>query len=275
MDFSPKQELSKFLEEDIGKIDITSKLLIKKKIKAKIITRENCTVAGTLFTKQIFSLKGCKTKIIKPDGTLAKPNQSIIEITGISHSVLTCERTALNLLSRMSGIATETNELVKKIKKTKSKSQLFATRKTAPGLRFFDKEAVKIGGGNKHRMRLDDMIMIKDNHIAIHNSLSKLIEKAKSKHKKIEVEVEDEKGALLAAKSGVNIILLDNFTPKRINQVIKKLEKNDLRKKVKLEASGGINLKNIQSYAKTGIDMISVGSITNSPKSIDMSLEIC
>ena len=154
-------------------------------------------------------------------------------------------------------------------------TRIIDTRKTIPWLRSLEKYAVRAGGGHNHRRNLGDGILIKDNHIAIHNSLSKLIEKAKSKHKKIEVEVEDEKGALLAAKSGVNIILLDNFTPKRINQVIKKLEKNDLRKKVKLEASGGINLKNIQSYAKTGIDMISVGSITNSPKSIDMSLEIC
>ena len=275
MGFSPKKELHKFLVEDIGKGDVTSKLLIKKKIKAKIITRERCIIAGSHFTRQIFSLKGSKTKIIKHDGSLAKPNQVIIEIIGISQSVLMCERTALNLLSRMSGIATQTNELVKKIKKSKSKSQLFATRKTAPGLRFFDKEAVRIGGGKKHRIRLDDMVMIKDNHIAIHDSMSKLIRKAKKRHKKIEVEVENEKDAILSAELGANIILLDNFSPKRVQKTIKKLEKLGLRKNVKLEASGRINLKNINSYAKTGVDMISVGSITSSPKSIDMSLEIC
>ena len=275
MDFSPKKELRKFLEEDIGKGDITSKLLAKKKIRAKIITRENCIVAGTSFAKQIFSLKGSKIKIIKPDGSSAKPNNTIIEVMGSSQSVLMCERTALNLLSRMSGIATETNELVKKIKTTKSKSQLFSTRKTAPGLRFFDKESVHIGGGKKHRIQLDDMVMIKDNHIAVHNSMSKLIEKAKKRYRKIEVEVENQKDAILAAELGANIIMLDNFSPKNIQHVIKKLEKLGLRKNVKLEASGRINLKNIKSYAKTGVDMISVGSITSSPKSIDMSLEVC
>jgi len=124
-------------------------------------------------------------------------------------------------------------------------------------------------------MRLDTMVMIKDNHLAIHDSISKLIKKAKKSHKKIEVEVESEKDAILAAKLGVNVILLDNFTPKKIQQIMKKLDRLGLRKKVKLEASGRINLKNIQSYAKTGVDMISVGSITSSPKSIDMSLEIC
>ena len=275
MGFSPKNELTKFLKEDVGKEDITSKLVINKKIKAKIITRENCVVAGTNFAKQIFSLKGSKTKIIKSDGSYAKTNQTIIEITGLSRSILMCERTALNLLSRMSGISTQTNELVKKIKTTKSKSQLFATRKTVPGLRFFDKEAVKIGGGQKHRMKLDEMVMIKDNHILVHNSISKLIKKARKKYRKIEVEVDNQKDAIIAAELGASTIMLDNFTAKKIIQTINKLEKLGLRKKVKLEASGRINLNNIQSYAKTGVDMISVGSITSSPKSIDMSLEIC
>ncbi len=274
MGFSPKNELTKFLKEDVGKEDITSKLVINKKIKAKIITRENCVVAGTNFAKQIFSLKGSKTKIIKSDGSYAKTNQTIIEITGLSRSILMCERTALNLLSRMSGISTQTNEFVKKIKTTKSKSQLFATRKTVPGLRFFDKEAVQIGGGQKHRMQLDEMVMIKDNHIVVHNSISKLIKKARKKYRKIEVEVDNQKDAIIAAELGASIIMLDNFTAKKIIQTINKLEKLGLRKKVKLEASGRINLNNIQSYAKTGVDMISVGSITSSPKSIDMSLEI-
>ena len=274
MGFSPKNELTKFLKEDVGKEDITSKLVINKKIKAKIITRENCVVAGANFAKQIFSLKGSKTKIIKSDGSYAKTNQTIIEITGLSRSILMCERTALNLLSRMSGISTQTNELVKKIKTTKSKSQLFATRKTVPGLRFFDKEAVQIGGGQKHRMQLDEMVMIKDNHIVVHNSISKLIKKARKKYRKIEVEVDNQKDAIIAAELGASIIMLDNFTAKKIIQTINKLEKLGLRKKVKLEASGRINLNNIQSYAKTGVDMISVGSITSSPKSIDMSLEI-
>jgi nicotinate-nucleotide pyrophosphorylase (carboxylating) len=174
----------------------------------------------------------------------------------------------------MSGISTQTNELVKKIKTTKSKSQLFATRKTVPGLRFFDKEAVQIGGGQKHRMQLDEMVMIKDNHIVVHNSISKLIKKARKKYRKIEVEVDNQKDAIIAAELGASIIMLDNFTAKKIIQTINKLEKLGLRKKVKLEASGRINLNNIQSYAKTGVDMISVGSITSSPKSIDMSLEI-
>ena len=130
-------------------------------------------------------------------------------ITGNARNILACERTALNLLTRMSGIATQTNALVEKIPK---KTKLYATRKTAPGLRYFDKEAVGIGGGKKHRLRLDEMVMIKDNHIAIENSLLSLIKKAKKKYKKFEVEVENTSDAVLAAKEGATIIMLDNFT---------------------------------------------------------------
>jgi len=270
--FSPKKELQRFLAEDIGKGDITSKLLPQKKINAKIISRQTGIVAGVQFAKEIFSSKGCNVKILKKDGSTIKPNQTILYISGSPQSILSCERTALNLLSRMCGIATMTNQLVKKIKNKKTK--VYATRKTAPGLRFFDKEAVKIGGGHRHRMKLDEMIMIKDNHLAIEKSLEKIIKKAKSKHKKIEIEVENQKDALLAARCGATIIMLDNFTPKKIVQTIASLKKSGLRNKVKLEASGGINSKNIQNFAKTGVDIISVGAITSSVKGIDVSLEI-
>ena len=144
----------------------------------------------------------------------------------------------------------------------------------ASGLRYFDKAAVEIGGGNKHRMTLDDMIMFKDNHIATEKSIFELIAKAKKTRKKIEIEVENNADAILAATLGVDIIMLDNFTPKQINNTIKNLQKLNLRKNVKLEASGQINEKNISQYAKTGVDMISVGEITNSVHSIDLSLEL-
>jgi len=123
-------------------------------------------------------------------------------------------------------------------------------------------------------MSLDEMVMLKDNHLAVGDSLEKLIQKAKRKHKKIEVEVENQKDAVIAAKQGATIIMLDNFTPNQIRKTVSTLTKLGLRNKVKLEASGGINIKNIESYAKTGIDIISVGSITNSVKGIDLSLEI-
>ncbi len=271
MKVSPKKELLRFLAEDLGKGDVSSALLPRKKIKARIISRQNAIVAGVKFAKEIFVLKGCRVRILKKDGSKVKRNQTILEISGSPQGILSCERTALNLLSRMSGIATQTNELVKKIPSLKTK--LYATRKTAPGLRFFDKEAVMIGGGEKHRMSLDQMVLIKDNHLAV-ESLEKLIKKAKAKHKKIEVEVENQRDAILAAKSGANIIMLDNFTPRNISRTISTLKKLGLRNKIKLEASGGINTGNISSFAKTGVDMISVGSITNSVSGIDLSLEV-
>jgi nicotinate-nucleotide pyrophosphorylase (carboxylating) len=274
LDFSPKKELARFLAEDIGKGDITSNLLPRKKINARIISRQNGIIAGVDYAKEIFSSKGCKVKIIKKDGKKIKQNQTIIEISGSAQSILSCERTVLNLLSRMSGIATKTKKLVEKINAVNPRVKLYGTRKTAPGLRFFDKEAVKIGGGEKHRMTLEEMVMVKDNHIAVVGSIPRIILKARKKYKKIEVEVESQEEALLAASAGANIIMLDNFTPKEIINTINKLKKTKLRKQVKLEASGGINEKNIGTYAKTGIDMISVGEITNSVSGIDLSLEV-
>ena len=271
LSFNSKKQLSQFLAEDIGKGDITSALLPKKRITVRIISRESAIVGGAAYAKQIFKIKGCNARISKKDGSKVRPNQTIMTISGDSGKILTCERTALNLLTRMSGIATQTDALVKKIPK---KTKLYATRKTAPGLRYFDKEAVKIGGGEKHRLRLDEMVMIKDNHIAVEQSLLSLINKTKKKYRKFEVEVENTDDAVLAAEKGATIIMLDNFSPIQIIKTVKVLKNKKLRNKVLLEASGGINSKNISKYGKTGVDIISIGSITNSVKGIDFSLEV-
>jgi len=270
-----KKELLRFISEDIQGGDITSVLLPKKKIKAKIISRQEGVLAGVKFAGDIFRLKGCNVKIIKKDGAKLKSNQIILQISGNAGTVLSCERTALNLLSRMSGIATQTNFLVSKIRKINRKTKLYSTRKTAPGLRFFDKEAIMIGGGHKHRMSLNDMVMIKDNHLLVTNSMEGIIKNARKRHKHVEVEVENQRDAILAASSGATIVMLDNFSPVQIKKTITALQKKKLRNKVKLEASGGINSKNISAYAKTGVDIISVGSITNSVRGLDLSLEVC
>jgi len=269
-----KKELLRFISEDIQGGDITSVLLPKKKIKAKIISRQEGVLAGVKFAGDVFRLKGCNVKIIKKDGAKLKSNQIILQISGNAGTVLSCERTALNLLSRMSGIATQTNFLVSKIRKINKKTKLYSTRKTAPGLRFFDKEAIMIGGGYKHRMSLNDMVMIKDNHLLVTNSMEDIIKSARKRHKHVEVEAENQRDAILAVNSGATIVMLDNFSPEQIKKTITTLQKKKLRNKVKLEASGGINSKNITAYAKTGVDMISVGSITNSVKGLDLSLEV-
>ena len=274
MDTGPKKELLRFLSEDVQSGDITSALLTKKKIVAKIISRQQGVIAGIKFAKNLFQLKGCTVKSFVKDGAKVKQNQKILQVSGSTQSVLSCERTALNLLSRMSGIATQTSFLVSKIRKVSKKTNLYSTRKTAPGLRIFDNEAVKIGGGHKHRMSLDEMIMIKDNHLVLCNSMEDIIKQAQKKRKCIEIEVENQKDALLAAKMGASIIMFDNFTPTEIKRTIAVLRKKKMRNKVKLEASGGISSKNITAYARTGVDMISVGSITNSVNALDLSLEV-
>lgn len=271
---SAKKALQSFLAEDIGRGDITSRLLPRKKISANIFSHQDGIVAGAKYAKEIFASRKCKVRIAKKDGQKVKPNEKIMTITGPAYSILSCERTALNLLSRMSGIATQTNILVRMIKKANSAIELYSTRKTAPGLRIFDKEAVEIGGGNKHRMSLDQMVMIKDNHIAAVKSLSELIRLAKKHHKKIEVEVENLQDAIMAAREGVTIIMLDNIPPAKIVKIIKTLKDLGLRKKVKIEASGGIDTSNVKSYAKSGADMISVGKITSSAPGLDLSLEV-
>jgi len=270
---SAKKSLETFLAEDIGKGDITSKLLPRKKIVANIIARQEGIIAGVQFAREIFVSRKCKVRILKRDGCKVRPNQKIMLVSGSAYSILSCERTVLNLLSRMSGIATQTNFLVKLIRSVNPKVTLYSTRKTAPGLRIFDKEAVEIGGGHRHRMSLDKMVMIKDNHIAA-DSLLNLVRHAKRKHKKIEVEVENLRDAITAAKEGAPIIMLDNISPPQIANIIKALKQLNLRDKVKIEASGGIDATNIKSYAKSGVDIISVGKLTSSVSGLDLSLDV-
>jgi nicotinate-nucleotide pyrophosphorylase (carboxylating) len=152
-----------------------------------------------------------------------------------------------------------------------------STRKTAPGLAYFDKKAVETGGGDTHRLHLDDMILIKDNHITIIGNIAKAVKKTRktvSFSKKIEVEVSTVKEAVEAAKAGADIVMLDNFSPEQAKKAVKTLEKEGLREKVLIEASGGITENNIIKYASTGVDIISLGELTHSPKSLDISLQI-
>ncbi|HEX5456996.1 MAG TPA: carboxylating nicotinate-nucleotide diphosphorylase [Candidatus Nitrosotalea sp.] len=274
MQSSAKKQLEKFLAEDIQSGDITSKLLPRKKITAHIISRENGIIAGVSYAKEIFTSQRCKVTVHKKDGQSVIPNQKIMTIFGDTYDVLSCERTALNLMSRMSGIATQTRAYVRKIRAVSSKAGLYSTRKTAPGLRIFDKDAVFIGGGHKHRMSLDTMVMIKDNHIAASDSLYDLLKRARQKHKKFEIEVENLEDAITAAKEGAHIIMLDNMPPGEIKKIIKKLAQLKLRNKVKIEASGGINHSNVVQYAKSGVDMISIGRLTSSVAGLDLSLEV-
>ncbi len=274
-----EEKLRSFLKEDLGQGDITTHLLIPEKVivQAEIIAKETGVAAGIEEALILLESLGIKAKPLVKDGQKIAKGKVLIKIEGNAKNVLALERTVLNLLARMSGIATFTNRIVRKIRKAGYKTVIACTRKTAPGLEYFDKKAVLLGGGDTHRLHLDDMILIKDNHIAIVGNVKeavKLAKKQASFSKKIEVEVSDVNEAIEAAKAGADIIMLDNFTPEKVKDAINRLKKENLRDKVLIEASGGINEKNIVNFADAGVDIISLGALTHSAKALDISLEI-
>jgi len=274
-----ERKLFEFLKEDLGHGDITTSILIPEnvKVKAEIIAKEPGVIAGIEESKILLESLGIKAEARIKDGQKTSDGKTILKLEGNARTILAVERTLLNLISRMSGIATATNKIVEKVKGAGYKVRIACTRKTAPGLEYFDKKAVLLGGGDPHRLHLDDMILIKDNHIAIVGSIKRAIEIAKKKAsfaKKIEIEVSSVKEAIEAAKAGADIIMLDNFTPKDIKKTIEKLKKERLRKRVLVEASGKINEENILEFASAGVDIISLGSLTHSVKALDISLEI-
>ncbi|HYZ51460.1 MAG TPA: carboxylating nicotinate-nucleotide diphosphorylase, partial [Nitrososphaeraceae archaeon] len=206
-----------------------------------------------------------------------KKGSKVMEIIGNALSIMKAERTALNLIMRMSGIATETKKFTALLNDRSTSVRIASTRKTAPGLRFFDKKAVTMGGGETHRMRLDDMVLIKDNHISVVGSVEKAIEHARkriSKSIKLECEATNLEDAIAAVNAGADRVMLDNFSPTAVARTIDELSRRGIRNKAEIEVSGGIRLKNIMSYAKAKPDIISVGYLTHSPKAVDFSLEI-
>ena len=274
-----EEKLRSFLKEDLGQGDITTHLLIPEKVmvQAEIIAKETGVAAGIEEALILLESLGIKAKPLVKDGQKIAKGKVLIKIEGNAKNILASERTVLNLLARMSGIATFTNRIVRKIRKAGYKTVIACTRKTAPGLEYFDKKAVLLGGGDTHRLHLDDMILIKDNHVAIVGNVKEAVKLAKKQvsfSKKIEVEVSDVNEAIEAAKAGADIIMLDNFTPEKVKDAINRLKKENLRDKVLIEASGGINEKNIVNFADTGVDIISLGALTHSAKALDISLEI-
>lgn len=272
-------KLIKLLYEDVGQGDITSHAIIPKKtnIEAVIISKEEALVAGIEEFSILANFFDLKFTANVSDGSKIVKNQTIISIYGDALTILALERTILNLMSRMSGIATITNKLVTKLQNLKINTRIAATRKTVPGLNYFDKKAVLIGGGDIHRMNLADLVLIKDNHIAVAGSIQKAIDRVRKRtsfSKKIEVEVTNFDEMLYAAKAGVDIIMLDNFTPAKIKKAMFLLKKEGYRENVLIEASGGITQKNYLEYASTQVDIISMGSLTHNVKSIDLTLEI-
>jgi nicotinate-nucleotide pyrophosphorylase (carboxylating) len=274
-----EEKLRSMLAEDVGEGDITTALIVPAgaTAEAEVICKEHGVAAGIEEAAVLLESLGLKVQALLKDGDETKANQVIMKISGDARTILSVERTLLNLLSRMSGIATTTRQLMKKIQGAKLKTKVACTRKTAPGLQYFDKKAVLIGGGDTHRLHLDDMILIKDNHIAIAGSLQKAVRDAKERasfSKKIEVEVTTPAEALEAAKAGADIVMLDNFSPQQIKKAIALLKEEKMYEKILLEASGGITKENVVRFASTGVDVVSLGEITNSSKALDISLEM-
>ena len=278
--FSLRDSLVRFLREDIGKGDLTSEYVVDESLKSSsfiVCKSEVAVVAGLEEAQTIFEICNCDSKPLVIDGDIVRKGRKVMKIEGNTRSILKAERTALNLIMRMSGIATDTKKFVDIARSISNDIKITGTRKTAPGLRFFDKKSIVLGGGFAHRNSLDEMILIKDNHLAVTKSIRRSISMAKQKSGKnmiIECEISDIKSSLEAIENGADIIMLDNFSPQEALKTILYLKKAGLRKKILIEISGGVNLSNIKEYASTLPDMISVGSLTHSSKSVDFSLEI-
>jgi nicotinate-nucleotide pyrophosphorylase (carboxylating) len=267
-------DLRPFLEEDVGSGDITTDTLVPDVHgKAYIICEEDAVIAGLDEAADIFRLLGVSPRLLASDGERVEKNSRVMIVEGPIRGILTGERTALNFLMRMSGIATETNLIVRMVREKDPDLKIAATRKTTPGFRAFEKKAVLLGGGWPHRSGLYDMVMIKDNHIlacgGIANALKKIGDIPSGI--KVEIEVENIEEGIMAAKAGADIIMADHMSPLETNELRKKAR--SIKKDVLIEASGNITKENIVDFAGCA-DIVSLGSLTHSSKAIHFSLDI-
>lgn len=268
-------EIDRFLDEDLnGEGDVTTNALFDKETaSAHIIAKDSAIVAGLEEAAKVFEKTGAQLTKNVQDGTFVRTKEIIATVTGSVKSILIGERLALNFLGRMSGIASETHKLVEQCHKSNPHVKIAATRKTTPGFRTYEKKAVQVGGGDPHRFGLFDAVMIKDNHIAAKGSFIETIELVISKvtDKTIEVEVENEQQALIAARKHVDVIMLDNFLAEQAEQVAKKIKEID--SSIMIEISGGITPETILDYVSFA-DRISMGYLTHTIKNKDFSLQL-
>ena len=266
------------LAEDLGHGDITTEALIPAQLQGKafILIKEDGVVAGGVVAMKVFRRvdPSLKVEVLINDGTKVRAGDIVATVSGRVASILKAERTALNFLQKLSGIASQT---AKYVAKTRGYiANIADTRKTTPGLRLLEKYAVRMGGGTNHRLHLGESILIKDNHLAalraIGMSLKDIVAKAKWNAPQgitVEVEVNTAQEAVDAADAGADMIMLDNMSPEEMQHVL-----NSLPGQVKIEASGGITLANVRAAAKTGVNLISIGALTHSPEALDISLEL-
>ena len=274
-----EERLLQMLSEDLGQGDITTAATVPEEqiVEAVMVAKASGVIAGIEEISILAEALGLEGEAYISDGAKVKKGETFLKLCGDARTILAAERTLLNLLSRMSGIATKTRRMVEMLEKAKMPARVAATRKSAPGLLYFDKKAVLVGGGDPHRLHLDDMVLIKDNHIFLAGDVAKAMEKVKdavSFTKKVEVEVTKPSDAVVAVRAGADIVMLDNFTPKQAKQAVEALRMAELREKVILEVSGGLTEDNLLNYASAGIDVLSLGELTHSVKALNVSLEI-
>jgi nicotinate-nucleotide pyrophosphorylase (carboxylating) len=264
-------ELERFVVEDLGEWDDSSLIIPDVDATALILAKEECVISGLEEAVEILDYFGLKSEPLFDDGEQVPGGAVVMAIAGGARRILQSERLVLNFLARMSGISTLTRECVIRARGVR----IACTRKTTPGFRIYEKKAVLLGGGDPHRFNLSGAVLIKDNHIQL-LGLEECIRAAKRRAsftKKVEVEVEDLDSMLRAAELGADIIMFDNMTPSRIKEGVRILEEAGLRSKIVLEASGGITPENVEIYASTGVDVISLGALTRDARWIDLSLE--
>jgi nicotinate-nucleotide pyrophosphorylase (carboxylating) len=265
-----------FIDEDAPSGDVTSEAVIPDmRCRAEISAEQAGIIAGLCEATMLFSHYDVTVERFAQDGRIVKAGDKLLSLTGDAKKILLVERTALNIIGRMSGIATQTREMVKTVSAINGKCRIAATRKTCPGFRALDKKAVQLGGGEPHRGSLSDGILIKDNHLAL-VSLKKAITAAKkiTLYKKIEVEVETPADALLAASAGADIILLDNMNLGLVKTTLDELGKKGLRDRVIIELSGGIEPNTLRDFAALEVDVISMGTLTHTVRNFSVKLEI-
>lgn len=273
-EFLIREKLKDYFEEDLCLGDVTG--VVKTETRANIISEGKGVVAGIEVARTAFEMFNVEPVYAIEEGSPIEPKDVVMQVEGDSRDIMMAERTILNMLMKMSGIATATGQMVQKARKHNPSIIIAATRKNTPGFRLLEKMAVRIGGGATHRLSMGDCVLVKDTHVKIAGGVKQAMDIARKADftKKIEVEVSNTDDLLVAVDEGADIVMLDNMSPQKVKQAINTLKEKGLRDKVTVEASGGINIQNVEDYASTGVDVISSSSLTLSSPPVDLSLEL-
>jgi nicotinate-nucleotide pyrophosphorylase (carboxylating) len=274
-----RELLRTFLKEDTGAGDITtdSILTASRQARGEVVAKAPLVLAGIEIFSQVFQLldQEARARISRQDGSELKPGEIPAQLEASARALLTGERVALNLLQRLSGVATLTRRFVRAVKGSGAK--ILDTRKTTPGLRALEKYAVRVGGGHNHRKDLGEAVLIKENHIRLAGSISAALaaaEVARDRAAWLEIEVTNLDELSAALRHGPDVILLDNMSPPLVHQAVELVRRHDRERKIRMEASGGITLENVREFAEAGADWISIGALTHSAPAVDLSFEV-